>query len=230
MKNLSLKMCSLAVLISSLTPGVYAANQSVDLKVQGTLVMGACTPSFSAGGIVDYGKLSISTLKTDATNQLGTQSLTLNLTCESPTKVGWTTVDDRADSEQAITVYVDTDQMNKADELFGLGKTAGAVNLGGYGIRFNNNASSTIADGKASKLLYSDTNGSSWNFADGFEIPARVEGSRIITFGDSNNEPLAFTTASDVFQVGSAVQDTTTLAISDDTPIDGQATFTVVYL
>ncbi|HGH3373613.1 TPA: hypothetical protein ACJIK4_003130 [Kluyvera cryocrescens] len=63
-----------------------------------------------------------------------------------------------------------------------------------------------------------------------YEIGAINDGSRYLSFADDNGDLLALTTASEVFQVGTAIQDTNTLAVTDDTPIDGQATFTVIYL
>ncbi|MBJ4130418.1 hypothetical protein JGD47_24060, partial [Salmonella enterica subsp. enterica serovar Derby] len=47
--------------------------------------------------------------------------------------------------------------------------------------------------------------------------------------GDGNG-PVAFTTATFPIRVAAAIQGTDTLAITDNTTLDGQATFTLVYL
>lgn len=47
--------------------------------------------------------------------------------------------------------------------------------------------------------------------------------------GDENG-PVAFTTATFPIRVAAAIQGTDTLAITDNTTLDGQATFTLVYL
>lgn len=226
-----LKLCATAVVVLSSTNAAFAANQSTDLKVQGTLVMGSCTPTLSSGGIADYGKLSVSALNAKAVNQLGRKFVTLSVVCESPTKVGWTVSDDR--SETVVDTGPDTSTGTKAQPAneFGLGTTAGGINLGSYAVLFSQNTSSLV-DGKSGTIVTSSDNGSSW-YKPSYGGASIVNNQGdIVTYGDSDNNyyPLAFTTASDDIEVDVAIQDTDTLAITDDTPLDGQATISMVYL
>ncbi|MFY2738240.1 DUF1120 domain-containing protein [Pseudocitrobacter faecalis] len=226
MKNI-MKICATAALVLAYANSTFAANQSTDLKVQGTLTMGACTPTLSSGGVVDYGKLSIAALNASAVNQLGEREITLSITCESPTKVGFSVVDDRADTAADTTPTINGMQAKPAQE-FGLGKTAGGINLGSYGILPLSDSGHTMVDGQPAHTIISGNNGAIW-------VPlsslVKSDGSQILSFTTTDdNTPAALTTASDVLAVNAAIQDTTTLAITDDTSLDGQATISMVYL
>ncbi|HFV9214649.1 TPA: DUF1120 domain-containing protein [Enterobacter roggenkampii] len=219
-------ICAAAALVLSYANSTFAANQSTDLKVQGTLTMGSCTPSLSTGGIVDYGKLSIAALNTSAVNQLGTHDITLSLACVSPTKVGFSVVDDRADSVADTGPSVNGFKADPAQE-FGLGKTADGVSLGSFGMLPFSDSTHTSVDGAPGKLIVSEDNGAHWGQLSDL---IKNDGSQIISFADANGAPVALTNATDVIGVNAAIQDTTTLAITDDTSLDGQATISVVYL
>ncbi|GHD96625.1 membrane protein [Pseudocitrobacter faecalis] len=225
MKNI-MKICATAALVLAYANSTFAANQSTDLKVQGTLTMGACTPTLSSGGVVDYGKLSIAALNASAVNQLGEHDITLSITCESPTKVGFSVVDDRADTVADTAPSVNGFSAKPAQE-FGLGKTAGGINLGSFAVLPFSDSNNTTIDGQPGELITSRDNGANW-----FKLSTLVknDGSEIVAFAGADDTPVALTTASEVIGVNAAIQDTTTLAITDDTPLDGQATISMVYL
>ncbi|MDK9607139.1 DUF1120 domain-containing protein [Lelliottia wanjuensis] len=227
MKNL-FKLCATAALIITAANSAFAAD-STDLKVQGTLIMGSCTPTLSSGGVVDYGKISLGDLKTDAVNQLGQKQITLTLTCQSPTKVAWSTQDDQSSSVIDTQPVIDNNTQPAVTNEFGLGTTSGGVNLGSYAIIAANNSEPNV-DGNVGYIRYSDDNTATWTDGGIGGAYNRNDGSRLMTFVDASGDPLAFTTASDVLKVGASVQDTTTLAITDDTPLNGQATISVRYL
>ncbi|HAY7232994.1 DUF1120 domain-containing protein [Enterobacter sp. Acro-832] len=220
------KICATAALVLSYANSTFAANQSTDLKVQGTLTMGSCTPTLSSGGVVDYGKLSIATLDASAVNQMGEHDITLSLTCVSPTKVGFSVVDDRTDSVADTAPSINGFNAKPSQE-FGLGKTAGGVNLGSFAMLPYSDSDHTFIDDKPGSLTVSWDKGAHWLPSTGF---VNNDGSEIVSFADANGAPVALTTASDVIGVNAAIQDTTTLAITDDTSLDGQATISVVYL
>ena len=50
------------------------------------------------------------------------------------------------------------------------------------------------------------------------------------TVGSTDTVPTAFKTAVFPLKIWASVQDTTTLAITDDTNLDGLATFSIIYL
>lgn len=222
------KHCAVAAFIISTAHSAFAA-ETADLKVQGSLVMGSCTPTLSSGGVVDYGKISLASLKTDAVNQLGSKEVTLTLTCQSPTKVGWTTMDDRTDTVFDTKPEVNGKTAPLPVDEFGLGKTAGGIALGSYSI-VAGNSGEPLVDGEAGQTGFSDDNAATWNKSSTDGSFHRADGARVITFVDTDGAPVAFTVASDVLTIGAAIQNTTTLAITDDTPLDGQATISVKYL
>ena len=225
MKNI-MKICATAALVMAYANSTFAANQSTDLKVQGTLTMGACTPTLSSGGVVDYGKLSIAALNASAVNQLGEHDITLSITCVSPTKVGFSVIDDRADTA-ADTIPSVNGMKAKPTEEFGLGKTAGGINLGSFAILPFSGTNSSTVDGQTGRVIISDDNGANWDT----NHLVNNDGSEIISFANETDLiPVALTTATDLLGVNAAIQDTTTLAITDDTSLDGQATISIVYL
>lgn len=224
MKNI-FKLGAVAVLVISAANAAFAAD-TAELKVQGTLIMGSCTPSLPSDGVVDYGSMPVDSLDASAVNQLGDKDITLTLSCTSPTKVGYTVVDDRkeyvVDTGPEVLGFV----TSPANE-FGLGETADHVKLGSYGLLAEGN--SAMVDGVAGHLAASNDNGQTWTPGPG-AINLYPDGTRMITFADSEGNPIPVTTASNALTVGAAIQDTTTLAISDDTDLDGQATISVKYL
>ncbi|PNA52870.1 hypothetical protein C1Y14_34105, partial [Pseudomonas sp. MPR-R5B] len=51
-------LAALATLVMLATSGAAVAASSVDLTVTGLITPTACTPSLSANGVVDHGKIS----------------------------------------------------------------------------------------------------------------------------------------------------------------------------
>lgn len=191
------------------------ATDTADLKVTGTLIMGSCTPSISNGGVVDYGDLTVAGMSDTNENDIGTKSTTLTLTCDSAMNVGFSIVDDRSDSEMAMSGITST-------QAFGLGKV-GNINIGSYSLAVK----SVTSDGEGSTVLYSKDNGGTW--APINHVLASNTADVIYSSG-LNSKPIALTTANFAIDVDAKVQNTKTLALKDDTPLDGQATFTIVYL
>lgn len=221
------KLCAAAALVVSTANSAFAADTTI-LKVQGTLIMGSCTPSLPSDGVVDFGAIPVDSLSDTAVNQLGQKDITLTLTCTSPTKVAWSVIDDRSDSVIDTQPEVDTQPGTPLTE-FGLGKTADGVKLGSYIVSARNNGQAII-DGIAGVLSFSEDNGSTWTLGSNGGVYFHPDGNRLITFSNAQDEPVAFKVASDQLTVGASVQNTTTLAITDDTPLDGQATISLKYL
>lgn len=227
MKNI-FKLCATAALVITTAHSAFAAD-STDLKVQGTLIMGSCTPTLSSGGVVDYGKISLSSLSAADINQLGTKEITLTLTCKSPTKAAFAAIDDRADSVIDTKPVTREEAAPNTSDEFGLGKTTGGIGIGSYALVAANQGE-PVVDGVAGFISFSDDNAATWKASSGAGTYSHADGGRMITFADVDGNPVEFTAASDLLRVGAAIQDTTTLAITDDTPLDGQATISVKYL
>ncbi|MFU0921326.1 DUF1120 domain-containing protein [Kluyvera sichuanensis] len=199
---------------------VFAAD-SVDLKVTGTLVVGSCTPVIDNNATVDYGNVSVASLSATASNPLGAQTTNLNITCESAMKVGFTTTDDRSDSEK-----VDSTVGNNTTNTFGLGFTdaSNSIPIGGYNVSIG----APTYDSNTGSILTSDNNGSSWTSASSASMVNG--GAEIYTVGDLSGAPVAFENAVFPLTINASTQNTTTLNLTDNTPLDGQATITLKYL
>lgn len=159
--------------------------------------------------------------------------MTLTIQCLAPSKVGWTVTDNHPDSVTSLTIVDATfkHQDNRIPNYqLGLGKTAGGINIGSFGL--STDLSNTTADGIQTKMVASSSNiPDTWAIS-GNEFVALTNTFPFITtysVGDENG-PVSFTTATFPIRVAAAIQGTDTLAITDNTTLDGQATFTLVYL
>ncbi|ELN2182734.1 hypothetical protein QZL24_003114, partial [Salmonella enterica subsp. enterica serovar Kentucky] len=88
------------------------------------------------------------------------------------------------------------------------------------------------ADGIQTKMVVASSNNPDYWAIAGNEFVAITNTFPTVTtysVGDENG-PAAFTTATFPIRVAAAIQGTDTLAITDNTTLDGQATFTLVYL
>lgn len=215
----------------SLSAAAQAAESTAVLKVAGVLTNDACTPELDGGGVVDFGTTYINQLSATATNQLGYKDVNLSITCSVPTKVSWFMTDDRSDSYVRLTITGGAWNSNTTawgnGQLFGVGKTIGGVNIGAYAVDINETGST--ADGKAATVLQR-INSDTTNAWDKLTTESSfVNVSNEYTFG-AVSAPTAFTTAVFPLRVALAVDNTDTLAITDNTAIDGQATITLRYL
>ncbi|MCS2159798.1 DUF1120 domain-containing protein [Scandinavium sp. H11S7] len=221
-----MKKLLLVALIAAATSSAMAAPTTT-LQVKGALIMSACVPNLSNGGVVDYGNIGIGGMSATDTNQIGSKDITLTITCDAPSKVAFTMMDDRSDSLHALEVEsADGASSTSASAVgfeFGLGKTANNVNIGAYNVRVSN----AITDG-ANAADISKTTSGTWKNGVGFMDST---GGAIATAAATGTlTPVAFTTGVFPMQISAAIQGTDVLAISDDTILDGQATISLVYL
>lgn len=213
---------ALASVLGSLA-GSASAAESVDLTVTGNIIVGSCTPVFDSGGVVDFGKKSSASLSADSPNDLGTKSINLTITCDAARSgVAFNVVDNRKSSAPAAGLGTIS-----ATSAFGLGQTAGAVNLGAYSITL----ASVTLDGTAGAVVSSADQGGNWAPATGSGL---VDNTGNLNYSAAVAGATTTTGSATIFvyrvDVNAILQDTTTLAISSDTDLDGSATFTVAYL
>lgn len=221
----------------TLSAAAQAADSTALLKVQGVLTNDACTPTLSGGTTIDFGTYFVDSLSSTAINQLGHKDTSLTITCSSPTKVSWSIEDNVGDA-------ADIDIRNSGfsggsvyggggatDAHFGIGKTAGGVSIGSYAVALDKK--NATADGVISDINYNIIGGSIWTkfFASASYDYVRVN-PYMYSIGDGTGAelPIAFTNAVFPMRIALAVEKTSTLAITDDTPISGQATITLHYL
>ncbi|HAS1026454.1 DUF1120 domain-containing protein [Enterobacter cloacae] len=223
-----MKKILLATALFLCANSTFAAETAI-LKIKGTLTASACTPEFSNGGVVDYGNIRLGELSSTAVNQLGQRNIDLTITCTAATKVAWNMIDDRADSNAGLTVSAGTftgGVQSATNQTYGVGK-AGTVNIGSYAMFMKVN--SVTADGKSVDPIYQQNGSTTW--AKSTDGSSQGENNRNITVALSGSiDPLAFQTATFPLVTSLAIQNTTTLAITDDTRLDGQLTISLKYL
>lgn len=203
--------------------GSAFADPTAVLKVQGKLTNAACTPELSNGGEVDYGYIHLGSLSATEVNQLGEKKIDLAINCTVATKVALTANDNRTDSNAKVTV-AGSGGGSVSYFQYGVGKTAGDVNIGDYLVLTNDNP---VVDGETGALIARNNNEEIWRQPSGI----RSDGVTLVTVAKTGTtEPLAFTTATIPLTIVLAIQATDTLAITDDTNIDGQTTITLEYL
>lgn len=197
-----------------------APAQSVELKVTGMLSMGACYPSFDNGGVVNFGHIGSANLSDTDASDLGKRSINLTVACDNAHAAGFTITDNKSASAM-------TDGLGPVAgaNAFGLGQTAGGVNLGAYSIAMT----SVNLDGTAGDVL-SSPDGATWTAAANGGL-ADNSGTTIWSAGTAGVDDAAAAATTFVYgiDVNAVLQDATTLAIADDTDLDGSATFTLVY-
>lgn len=235
-----MKKILLATILAACTTSAMAAAPTALLNVDGKLIMSACTPTLvgaSGGGIVDYGPYTLDDLSSTAVNQLGKKNIDLTINCPVATKVAWEPADDKASSRAKIPVengnYVG-DTMSASGNLYGVGATRGGVNIGNYSLYID--LSKVTANGSRADTLIrgSSSNGSAWSSwarsTDGATSSLPQEDREFSVSKSGTYTPIGITTATFPLVTVLAIQDTTTLNITDDTDLDGQATITLRYL
>lgn len=220
-----MKKIILATAIALSTTSAFAADTAV-MKVAGTLTNSACTAELGNGGIVDYGYIRLGELSDTSNNKLGQKQIPVTINCTAPTKVGFTIMDNRGDSNAQLPVDIGGN-MNQTAKYYtyGVGLTNDGKKIGNYGMWMTD----TTVDGKSVDSVANnhDWSATTWKKTG---IP-RSDAFQTIAFAETGTTtPMAITTASFNFVTNLVIWDTSTLAITDDTALDGQNTMTLVYL
>ncbi|HAS1786900.1 TPA: DUF1120 domain-containing protein [Enterobacter cloacae] len=220
-----MKKVILASLIALASASAFAEPTAV-LKVHGTLTNAACSPSIGNGGVIDYGFIRLGDLSATENNKIGMKQVPVTITCTAPTKVGFTILDNRADSNAQLPLDIGGNQNQSAKYYtYGVGTTTEGVKIGNYGMWMTD----VTADGNTVDPVSNnhDWEASKWHKTG---IP-RSDAFTTTSFEATGTEaPIAITTANFNFVTNLTIRDTAALAITDDTPLDGQATMTLVYL
>ncbi|MEE4407040.1 DUF1120 domain-containing protein [Enterobacter mori] len=226
----------LAVVICPFITGSAMAAGTADMSVGGTVITGSCTPTLSAS-TVDYGTIDVSRLTStdeNAGNRLGFRDITLNVTCDSPMKVAWGATDNRAGTAAYLNSDVEIGTEYAPAYYFGLGDTPEGKHIGSYSITVTE-PGSTVDGGPANILTQINTS-TTWadlNNQNGTTGNVYKAGtlSWILTVSSPGTlEPMAATTVSYALSISAQVDMMSNLNLTDDTVLDGSATFTLVYL
>lgn len=211
--------------------GSAFASDSADLKISALFEAGACTPSLSNGGEVNFGHIPLGNLNKTSTNQLGSRFLTLTIACIEVTPVGWAVTDNKKESTQTLKIKTpkyNNEDLSDVNYEFGLGKTAAGVKLGAYAIYTDIN--NVMADGIKVDVMFRTGSGS-WSKSGAGEVkndPTFTLATTMLVSGSYS--PVAAKTFSWPLKVTAAIQDTNTLSIGDSTALDGSSTISLFYL
>lgn len=220
-----MKKVLLATAVALASTSAFADSTAV-MKVKGTLTNSACTAELGNGGVLDYGYIRLGELSANSSNKLGQKQIPVSINCTAATKLGFTVTDNRSDTNPQIPVDI-AGNLNQTAKYYtyGVGKTADGVKIGNYGMWMTD----ITADGETVDSIANnhDWPSTSWKKTG---IP-RSDAFQTIAFATTGTTtPIAITNATFNFNTNLVIWDTTTLAVTDDTALDGQNTLTLVYL
>lgn len=210
----------------------YAA-ESASLSVTGTITPATCDVTLSAASI-DLGNIAASTLTQQANTKAGSD-ITVNIACDAPAAVAVQTTDNRASSAITIAEALENlglSMQNMTDaNIFGLGTDSANNNVG---ILILGITGATV-DGSANPNLLSSLDKASWT-------ATRVSTSRGLSltkdgyFASASasaadaTSPVAFTNATYTISSGVVLKKGDQYPSGESVSLDGNVTFSVVYL
>lgn len=218
------------VLMASSTP-LWAVD-SVDLKVSGTIMPTACTPTLSRNGSVDFGQIkSLSSTNYTLLPEI-TTAITIN--CDAPAKVAIKPTNGRPGTlvgTEGVTGYGETPSEIK---LFGVGAFAGGLGtaseklIGGYSMRIQQ--ASLLVDGAPASVITSRDKGTTW-MADSLGLMLYHSADLYTSWASVGNQlPVAFRTMSATLGVEAYVNKSSELDMTQPISLDGLSTLEMVYL
>lgn len=222
--NIKKTLVASVISFSAIAGHAVFAAESTDLSVKGTITVGGCTPQFSSstGDTVYLGNWNGKELPTTPDNDVIIKTADLTIHCDSPTKVAFSTVDNRADSLMDVSNF----HTGHNNAFYGLGKTADGVNIGAFSLR---QSSKPVADGDYAKMVHTRT-GNAWTDSETIE-PNRIGNVRYSLAKDFESlSPAAITDGHLYLVMDFVFQSPDILNITDETPIDGSITVNLSYL
>ena len=202
-----------------LTCACAAQAASTELTVGGSITPMACTPVLSAGGLVDFGKISQKDLNQATGTRLPLKSLTLTVSCNAPGRFAQRMRDNRDG-----TAHVNS------EIYYGLGLDSAGNKLGVYSVSFD--PKQTVAD--TLPVTYgteSTTGGVAWRTSN--SNPIDIGSRSLLGFTDlagSTAGPSAIQNLTSTLTLEAVINAKQNLDLSVETPMDGSATLEVVYL
>lgn len=221
MQNIVIRR-SLIAIAAALASSAVLAGPTAELKVSGVIKPPACLPTFSGGGVVDYGTIAASSLTAGQYKTLDKKQVTFQINCDAPVKMGVTYKDNRATS--LVTGIVAAVAANTAERFnFGLGTVAGK-NVGGYALTLDTTA--TTADGAQVDSIYTANVANGWAAA-----VAGLDNANTFSFAQKGQtQPIAIKALSAVINVQAVLNKPENLPLTQDIPLDGSATIEMKYL
>ena len=216
---MNINRTALPALLLALSAAPAQAASSIDLSVLGRIIPTACTPLLSAGGVIDYGKISHQDLNLEQGTRLPVKTLTVGIACTGTVRFALRMRDNR-----------DGSAMVDSEIYYGLGFDISGNRLGVYSMTFDPRQTQA---GNIAQIYgtESTTGGLAWRTSNLNPIDI---GSRSY-LGFTNVEgsvsgPAAIGVLLSTVTVQTVINARQNLDLSVDTPLDGSATLEVVYL
>ncbi len=228
MKNMMKTACAIAVLAAS----ANVMAESADLLIKGTISPTACEPVFMAGGVIDYGTIHPSTLKTDDYTNLPLKDTSLTISCNAPAKLAFNIINNRKGTVPGRPSPRDFDYPSTGAKLFnnaqasamGLGMSNEKA-VGAWAIK----PTAVTVDEAIGALI--DTNDSGQSWAKYAKISIGSSKSMLTSAAKAGEVlPVAGKVFKYDFAVDAYLNKTADLDITKPVILDGSATFEVVYL
>lgn len=216
---------ALACLVGALA-GMAHAAEPVGLSVRGVIRPASCDVILSDGAVADFGVISTHLLRATEVTVLPPQVVTLTITCDSPAKIGVTTIDNRAGT---VNAAASAKLLATAGYTFGVGSVGGRK-VGAYTLMTGTSEGMrATADGNDVSSIYSQDGGAVWFAAQ--QGPAQP-GVRLHSWSPlGTTVPGAYKLIHQPIKVSLALASIVDLpALTDDVVIDGLATITLRYL
>lgn len=212
----------------ALSIGQAMAADSIDVKVIGTIVPAACTPTLTGGATIDYGKILASNIPKDDYKILGVKSLDFSISCQAPTKVALQSKDMRegTNANPIGKQLLDYAAATATSVLRGL-NTADGKKIGAYVIEIDGN--SVKLDGSVTPdNIYSQDAGKTWLKS---SITGLTSSTYISSWAKTGElTPTAFTNMTGTLRVQASINKGSELDLSKEIKLDGLTTIELVYL
>ncbi|MFL9927084.1 DUF1120 domain-containing protein [Herbaspirillum lusitanum] len=215
MKNL---IAASALIAVAMVANLAHAADTAELQVKGVIKPAACKPTFSGGGVVDYGVIPASRLTAGAYTKLEKKDVTITVSCDAAAKIALVAADNRAASK----VTGITESLRSGERYnYGLGTVAGK-NVGGYAISM---LPETTADAKPVTNLYQEGNG--W----GDKVTYVENDGNMFSFAAPGTKtPLAIKQLVARIGIETVLNKPENLPLTQEVPLDGSATIEIKYL
>lgn len=209
----------IAMLVASmLLPGVVHADNSVELKVTGTLTNSTCTPAIDDGGVIDMGHVPVKNM--EAENTLGYKSISfqhkkvdVTITCSTDMLVAYDLTDNKSGTvPSSFANYMGA---------YGFGKTTDEKDIGLYQLNY----SKATIDGVEGSSIYTNDSGNSWKKSTLMDPNNRYSFGKKDQLTPSAGKVFKLTMDTAYYFEKEVVD-----SMQDDIPFEGSATFTLVYL
>jgi hypothetical protein len=211
-------------LYTSIVLGTFScaalAQSTVDLSITGSIVPVACTPEMTTNNM-HFGKLSAADLHEQAHTALNTQYNGVSITCGDYTLFALRSQDNRSGTEHSKPGGI---------APFGFGLTPADEKLGAYHLSLI--AIGSSIDGRTVYFSTGSPDGQSWTRASMMDhaLPNNGELLGLVDTAGVTSGPVPVKSALLRMELSGHIAPATGLTLTDEVPLDGEATLELVYL